>query len=91
MSAASQTGSRSNSTHATEGDIDFDISPLSNYQQKGKDKSQLIAEGPGIVRNAYAENGITGTPNASFSFSELKEAAAMEKDGEAMGWKVPGR
>ena len=40
------------------------------------------------VRDAYVAGGITGAPNASLSFSELKEAAAMEQYGETMGWST---
>ena len=53
-----------------------------------QEKSQLIAQGPNIVRDAYVAGGITGAPNASLSFSELKEAAAMEQYGETMGWST---
>lgn len=53
-----------------------------------QEKSRLIAQGPNIVRNAYVAGGITGAPNASLSFSELKEAAAMEQYGETMGWST---
>ena len=53
-----------------------------------QEKSQLIAQGPNIVRDAYIAGGITGAPNASLSFSELKEAAAMEQYGETMGWST---
>ena len=50
--------------------------------------AQLIAQGPNIMRDAYAAGGITGVPNASLSFSELKEAAAMEHYGQTMGWSA---
>ena len=56
-------------------------------QAKREARARLIAQGPSIAKDSYAALGIRGVPStASLSYTELKEQAALEHYGNAMGW-----